>query len=195
MRIPLRTGISGSSVPCTTVVGTRNACRRWAHDHAAMARRHTEVFLEVPRADASANARLLASGLAYPAFYTTLPAQLRTHFAGLSRAAREADPAVGLWPRSTADPDGPARIADLAGLEQLVLWPKLFRRIVPYLAAGFRDFDGFDAWLRADPVGRDDELFLLDRLESGNLHDVIRAAGDSVQLTTWPEDFIIRPDP
>ena len=154
-----------------------------------------EVFLEVPRADASVNAPLLAAGLAYPAFYTTLPGQLRTHFAGLSRAAREADPAVGLWPRSTADPDGAAHIADLAGLEQLVLWPKLFRRIVPYLAAGFRDFDGFDAWLRADAVDRDDELFLLDRLESGNLHDVIRAAGDSVQLTTWPEDFIIRPDP
>jgi hypothetical protein len=40
---------------------------------------------------------------------------------------------------------------------------------VPYLAAGFADFDGFDGWLRADPVDRDDELFLLDRLERGNL--------------------------
>ena len=48
---------------------------------------------------------------------------------------------------------------------------------MPYLAAGFPDFDGFDAWLRADPVNRDDELFLLDRLERGNLHDVVRAAG------------------
>ena len=43
-----------------------------------------------------------------------------------------------------------------------MIWPKLFRRIVPYLAAGFTDFDGFDAWLRADPVNRDDALFLLD---------------------------------
>jgi hypothetical protein len=58
-------------------------------------------------------------------------------------------------------PDGPATIANLDGLQQLVIWPKLFRRIVPYLAAGFGDFNGFDAWLRADPVNRDDELFLL----------------------------------
>ena len=151
------------------------------------------VFLEPPRADESVNARLLEPGPAYPAFYTTLPAQLRALCAAHSRAARAAG--TGLWARSTADPDGAARIADLAALEQLVLWPKLFRRLVPSLATGAGDLDGFDAWLRADPVDRDDELFLLDRLESGNLHDVIRAAGDSVQLTTWPEDFIIRPDP
>jgi endonuclease YncB( thermonuclease family) len=153
----------------------------------------TVVFLEPTRADESVNARLLAAGLAYPAFYTTLPAQLRTRFAEHSRAARAAR--TGLWPRSTADPDGAARIADLAALEQLVVWPKLFRRLVPYLAAGLGDLDGFDAWLRADPVDRDDELFLLDRAEPANLHDIVRASGDSVQLTMWPEDFIIRPDP
>ena len=76
-----------------------------------------------------------------------------------------------------------------------MLWPKLFRRLVPYLAAGSAGFDGFDAWLRADPVDRDDALFLLDRAQRGNLHDVVVAAGDSVQLTVWPEDFIISPDP
>jgi len=75
------------------------------------------------------------------------------------------------------------------------MWPKLFRRIVPYLAAGFVDFNGFDAWLRADPVNRDDEVFLLDRLERGNLHDVIRGVGQTIQLTVWPEDFVISPDP
>jgi Lamin Tail Domain len=100
-----------------------------------------------------------------------------------------------MWPRSTADPDGPATIRDLAGLEQLVIWPKLFRRLVPYLAAGFPNFDGFDGWLRADPVNRDDELFLLDRLERGNMHDVVRGVGQQIQLTVWPEDFVISPDP
>ena len=151
------------------------------------------VFLEPPRLDESMNARLLAAGLVYPAFYTTLPAQLRTRCAEQSRAARAAG--KGLWPRSTADPDGAGRIADLAALEGLVLWPKLFRRLVPYLATGAGDFDGFDAWLRTDAVNRDDELFLLERAEPANLHDVVRAGGDSVQLTLWPEDFIIRPDP
>jgi hypothetical protein len=66
------------------------------------------------------------------------------------------------------------------------------RRRLP--AAGFADFDGFDAWLRADPVNRDDELLLLDRLERGNIHDVVRGAGQQIQLTVWPEEFIISPD-
>ncbi len=79
-------------------------------------------------------------------------------------------------------PNGSATVADLAGLEELVLWPKLFRRIVPYLASGFSDFDGFDAWSRADPVNHDDELFLLDKLERGNLHDVVRGIGHQIQL-------------
>jgi hypothetical protein len=155
----------------------------------------TTVFVDQALVDQSVNARLLVAGLVYPAFYATLPADLRTHLATVSQAARDAQPPAGLWPRSTAGLKGPATVADLAGLEQLVLWPKLFRRIVPYLASGFPDFDGFDAWLRADPVNRDDELFLLDKLERGNLHDVVRGIGPQIQLTVWPEDFIISPDP
>jgi endonuclease YncB( thermonuclease family) len=155
----------------------------------------SRVFLDAARVDRSVNARLLAAGQAYPAFYATLPGDLRAHLADVSRAARAARSPAGIWPRSTADPDAAASVADLPALEELVLWPKLFRRIVPYLAAGFSDFDAFDAWLRADPTDRDDALFLLDRLERGNLHDVVRARGQTVQLTVWPEDFIIEPDP
>ncbi|MEU3619925.1 hypothetical protein ABZ725_47730 [Streptomyces sp. NPDC006872] len=152
-----------------------------------------DVFLNEARVDQSANAALLAEGLAYPAFYATLPAALRTHLASTSQAART--PPVGVWPRSKADPNGKAGVPDLDALQQLVMWPKLFRRIVPYLASGATDFNGFDAWLRSDPVHRDDPLFLLDQGEHGNLHDVIEAAGQDIQLTVWPEDFIISPDP
>uniref|UniRef100_UPI003F8A6DB5 lamin tail domain-containing protein n=1 Tax=Nonomuraea sp. H19 TaxID=3452206 RepID=UPI003F8A6DB5 len=155
----------------------------------------SRVFLDEPLADGSVNAALLAAGLVYPAFYATLPAGLRTHLADVSTAARNKALTSGIWPRSTADPDGAAVIPDLAAAERLVMWPKLFRRIVPYLAEGFPDFDGFDAWLRADPVHRDDELFLLDELERGNLHDVIDARGQEIRLTVWPERFILNPDP
>ncbi|MEV0614074.1 lamin tail domain-containing protein [Nonomuraea sp. NPDC050404] len=153
----------------------------------------TSVFVDPPLVDRSVNAQLTAAGLVYPAFYATLPAELRTHLAEVSQAARRK--AVGIWPRSTGDPNGAATVADLDGLERLVMWPKLFRRVVPYLAAGFVNFDGFDGWLRADPVNRDDELFLIPKLERGNLHDVVKAAGQQIQLTMWPEDFIIAPDP
>lgn len=153
------------------------------------------VFVDEPLVDESLNAQLLAAGHAYPAFYATLPVDLRKYLATVSEAARAAQAPAGLWPRSTADPDGPATITDLDRLAELVLWPKLFRRLVPYLAAGFPNFDGFDGWLRADPVNRDDELFLLDKLERGNMHDVVRGVGQQIQLTVWPEDFIISPDP
>ena len=153
------------------------------------------VFLDDPLVDQSVNAALLGQGLVYPAFYASLPASLRRHLSEASLAARAATPPLGLWPRSTADPEGAAKIADLATLETLVIWPKLFRRLVSYLAAGSSDLDGFDTWLRADPVHRDDALWLLDRGERGNLHDVIQASGSSVQLTAWPEHFVIMPDP
>lgn len=165
----------------------------YAGDHAGAD--GSSVFMDGPLADRSVNAALLAAGLVYPAFYATLPAELRTHLADVSAAAREKSLAGGIWPRSVADPEGPATVPDLAAAEQLVMWPKLFRRIVPYLAEGFPSFDGFDAWLRADPVHRDDALFLIDKLERGNLHDVVRASGQQLQLTVWPERFIINPDP
>jgi endonuclease YncB( thermonuclease family) len=153
----------------------------------------TQVFLDDTRARRSVNAALLAAGLAYPALYSTLPTSLQAEFAQTAREARAAG--AGLWPRATADPDGPANIAGRAVLEALVLWPKLFRRLVPYLAEGAGGFDGFDAWLRADPVNRDDQIVLVGRTEPSRLHDVVEAAGDHVQLTAWPEDFVITPDP
>lgn len=42
---------------------------------------------------------------------------------------------------------------------------------------------------------RDDALFLLDESEHGNMHDVIHAAGSTIQLTAWPERLVIDPDP
>jgi endonuclease YncB( thermonuclease family) len=152
-----------------------------------------QVFVDDARVRRSVNAALLAAGLAYPALYSTLPASLRAEFAQTARAARTAG--AGLWRSATADPNGPARVADRAALEALVLWPKLFRRLVPYLAEGAAGFDGFDAWLRADPVHRDDQILLTGRTEPTRLHDVVAAAGDHVQLTAWPEDFVITPDP
>jgi endonuclease YncB( thermonuclease family) len=153
----------------------------------------SSVFLDEAGVDGSVNAHLLTDGLVYPAFYGTLPASLRVHLARSSRSARAAG--VGIWPRTTADPRQKATIANLEALDDLVLWPKLFRRLVPYLAAGNTNFDKFDAWLRAEPVDRDDKLFLLQTAEPGNMHDIISAAGQQVQLTTWPEDFVIEPDP
>ncbi|WP_246059792.1 lamin tail domain-containing protein [Herbidospora galbida] len=149
------------------------------------------VFLTPTLAGASANRALLAEGLAYPAYYATLPAELRDHLAVVSRAVR---PATGFWPSADGHPGRPATVTP-ENLDETVIWPKLFRRLVPYFAAGFSNFDQFDTWLRADPVHRDDAVWLIGRQERGNLHDVVRASGDTIELTVWPEDFVIAPDP
>ncbi|MEV6978363.1 hypothetical protein [Kitasatospora sp. NPDC093806] len=156
----------------------------------------TDVHLETDRLDLSANAKLLAEGLVYPAFYATLPAELRVHLAVSSQAARAAK--SGLWPNAAGDPDaGFADVPDLEALQKLTIWPKLFRRLVSFLATAPPNLTGFDAWLRQDPVHRDDPLFLLDKAEHGNLHDVIAVnnSGQAIQLTQFPEHFIISPDP
>ena len=151
--------------------------------------------VSVLKALESVNASLLADGWVYPLFHTTLTPVVRLHMEGRSMGAR-AD-GLGLWRRSTAEPHRRATITDPADLEELIIWPKLFRRVVPYLASGFTDFDSFDAWLRADPVHRDDELFFViaGRRERHNLHDVVHGSGQQLQLTSWPEEFVLSPDP
>jgi endonuclease YncB( thermonuclease family) len=151
------------------------------------------VNIGTARLDRSINAQLLAAGFVYPAFYDSLPSDLRVHLAGVSRAARTAN--SGIWARSTAMPGNAATVADLAQLETLAIWPKLFRRIVPYLLEGHSGFGGFDAFLRQDPTHRDDAIVRLDTGAAGRFHDVIATAGDTVELTLFPEDFVIMPDP
>jgi endonuclease YncB( thermonuclease family) len=150
------------------------------------------IFLDNAGVDASINAHLLAAGLVYSAFYGTLPATLREHLAKASSEARSAK--IGIWAESTADPNGKAFIPDLGVLQTLVIWPKLFRRIVPFFAAGNTSFETFDSWLRADPVHRDDKLFFFDPPEPGNMHDLIEASGQQIRINCWPEEFIIEPD-
>ena len=69
------------------------------------------VFVDEALVDQSLNAQLLAAGHAYPAFYATLPADLRTHLAKVSEAARAAQPqwdcGPGRPPTPTARPRSP----------------------------------------------------------------------------------------
>lgn len=149
------------------------------------------IFVTPAMLDQSLNAYMLQTGQAYAAFYLTLPAQLREHLRGTASAARAAG--VGLWAQATATPGQAAVIDGLDALQQAVIWPKLFRRLVPYLQQGHGDFAALDAWLRADPLNRDDRL-LLPNLELGNMHDLIVEDGQSIRLAYAPEDVVIVPD-
>lgn len=142
--------------------------------------------------DESINTKLLADGQVYPAFYGTLPERLREHLASKSQAARAAK--KGIWPRSTADSKRVAEVFGSESLEELVMWPKLFRRLVVFFSTN-KGLEGFDKWLRRDPVNRDDRVFLLDTNTHANFHNIVTIDGDTIKLNVEFEKVVIEPDP
>jgi endonuclease YncB( thermonuclease family) len=165
--------------------------RVWDADGSNVEADGSTLTVNTAKVDQSVNAALLKDGHVYPAFYGTLPPTLREHLAVKSEAARRDH--KGLWPRSTANPDRVANVDSEKTLQGLVIWPKLFRRIVSYFAASNDNFDNFDAWLRKGGPSRDDEIFRLDTSVSARLHDVVTASGSKLQLTIWPEMIVIQP--
>lgn len=152
------------------------------------------VTLDTEHLDKSVNAKLLSDGHVYPAFYGTLSPNLRDHLAAKSKAARTAK--KGIWPRSTADTtNGAAKISDVESLTTLVLWPKLFRRLVDFLSSNHNGLSGFDAWLRRDPIKRDDSIFRLDINKHARFHDIITVDGDRIKINVEFEQVVFDPDP
>ncbi|MDY7101071.1 MAG: hypothetical protein S0880_07770 [Actinomycetota bacterium] len=169
-----------------------------------------ELFVEPAHLDDSLNARLLDAGLVYPAFFDSLPAELRDHLAPRSRRAR-AD-GRGLWASAVGHPGAPpAVIGTLDEIEDLVIVPVMFRRLVPFRnspeGAVTNGVAFWEDWLRAEP-GRDEAIMLLPAAaplidldsgqavlqtgEIGNLHDILVAnpADDTLRLTVNPEDYV-----
>ena len=167
----------------------------------------TEVRIGAPELDASVNRRLLADGQAYPAWFDTLPAELRDELAPVSRAARAAG--SGLWAEAVGHPGAdPAPIGNAADIQELAIVPVMFRRLMAYRdsvegASGLRNWD---AWLRrdlerdapimlvptADPIVGGDGMIRLRPGEVGNLHDILLADVDdgTMRLAVDPEDYI-----
>jgi hypothetical protein len=82
-----------------------------------------------------------------------------------------------------------ATITSLEALDdQLVILPKLFRRLVDYLAldAGDISLAGFLAFL----ASRDDRLFVIPDGHATGLDNITRVEGQTVRLLHPPEDLI-----
>jgi endonuclease YncB( thermonuclease family) len=149
------------------------------------------VFVETRDLDNSVNKSLLDAGLAYAELYTTTPIQIARHMANAAKAAREFQ--LGLWAEEAMNAHQWATLVDLAALETLVLFPKLFRRLVAFFAEGNSALRDFDAWLRREPLSRDDRL-LLPMGEIGNMHDLFVVEGHRMRMTCNPEDVVFLPD-
>lgn len=147
-------------------------------------------FLTTGDLDQSINVDLIREGLAYGEFYSTLPMDLIHYMANLVKQARLTK---GFWPGEAVNTIKSANITGITAAENLVMWPKLFRRLASYFNSGYKNLNSFDSWLRRDPKNRDDRL-LLPNCELGNMHDLISITGQSLKLKYDPEDIIILPD-
>lgn len=161
----------------------------FAGDHSAVD--GSSIYATPETLNDSLNVYMLEQGQAYPAFYLTLPAELRNYLKTIAKSARNS--LLGVWAEDTATSLQSAIIMDINMLQQLVIWPKLFRRLGAYFQANYADLSALDGWLRADPKNRDDRL-ILPNLELGNMHDLIVVDGNAVHLKYLPEDVVIVPD-
>src|SRR5262245_29513372 len=148
------------------------------------------IFVDVPLLDASVNATLVAEGLAYAELYSSMPLSLLAHMRGIVKAARAAG--AGFWPQEDVKVGSPAPITDASDLPNMVMFPKLYRRLVKYFDDGYTGLDAFDAWIRANGADRDDRA-LLPTQELGNLHDLFDIDAVGIQLQFEPEDLTFEP--
>jgi hypothetical protein len=72
--------------------------------------------------------------------------------------------------------------------DQLVILPKLFRRLIDYLALGAGDISlaGFLAFLAT----RDDRLFVISQAHATGLDNITQVDGQTVRLLHPPDDLI-----
>lgn len=150
------------------------------------------VFVDVERLDRSVNVSLVRAGLAYAELYATMPLELIEHLRGVIKEVRANT--TGMWPQEAVTTERRVQLTGLTELSQLVMFPKLYRRLVKYFKDGHVDLAAFDVWVRADPVDRDDTA-LLPTGEPGNLHDLYDVNADGIQLQFLPEELMFAPDP
>jgi endonuclease YncB( thermonuclease family) len=145
----------------------------------------SNVFVDEELLGQSVNFQLVADGLVYPTYYSKLFPDLRNTLTTAATQARTGQ--KGVW-EDDATTSG-ATITSLDALnEQLVILPKLFRRLVDYLALGAGDISlaGFLAFL----ASRDDRLFVISEGHATGLDNITRVEGQTVRLLHPPEDLI-----
>ncbi len=146
-------------------------------------------YLKTSHVKKSFNAKLATEGHAYPAYYASLPWELREYIDNCVQVARSG--VAGLWGFDTSG-DWNA-FAGMTELRESVVWPKLFRRLAEFYNTGGKKLSDFDAWLQADEKERDDKIWLRKEDYMVNLHDVIEVKNQKIRMTYEPEGLIVMP--
>lgn len=149
----------------------------------------SDVFLDAAMLAGSANRALLAEGLAYPIYYTTLFDDLREDLTAAVAAARAAG--LGVWPD---DRTGGLAITDLADMtDRHPILPKLFRRLTSYFAAngGLPDVTGFVQSLAAE----NERVIVIGSGRTTGFDNVVTVddGSNTVALTVDPTSLVFVP--
>ncbi|MFI5608296.1 thermonuclease family protein [Amycolatopsis sp. NPDC051903] len=146
----------------------------------------SEVFLDGKALKNSVNYQLVAEGLTYPTFYSLLYVDLRQSLAEAAETARASGSGVWASDVTTAG----FRLRSRAQLEdELVVLPKLFRRLADYLAldeTGGVSLAGFAHFLDT----RDDRLFTVPEGQSTELATLVEVKRQTVRLIVPPERIV-----
>jgi len=144
----------------------------------------SSVFVDVDVLRTTANHHLIGRGLAYPTYYRALFPDLRNEFTAAAKQARDAG--LGVW-AADATTSG-FNVTGLASLEDdIIIVPKLFRRLVDYLHLGDDSVTGFPAFL--DQAA--DKFFILSTGHSTTgLDTVVEVTGNTVKMTRPIQDLV-----
>jgi hypothetical protein len=147
----------------------------------------SQVNVTVALLRRTANHRLMATGLAYPTYYLKLYPDLRRELTKQALSARAGG--KGLWALDLSQKG--VEIQSVATLtDDAVILPKLFRRLVDYLALNNDDpsLSGFEAYLAQRP----DQVFILSTGHYTGFDYVVEVKKQVVRLTTAPEDLVFQ---
>jgi endonuclease YncB( thermonuclease family) len=144
------------------------------------------VFLTAEEMHRSVNYELLEAGWAYPTFYSQLYVDLRKDLAAVAVAARRARREV--W-ADDATLNG-FRLQSRSQLtDELVILPKLFRRLAEYLSldeSGKVILAGFPGFLAA----YDERVFTIPAGQATGFDTLVERRGQSLRLTLPPEQIV-----
>ncbi|MER5353591.1 thermonuclease family protein [Kitasatospora sp. NPDC002551] len=146
----------------------------------------TDLQVDVPLLQTTANHHLLKTGLVYPGFYDKLLRDLRNELATVTRQAREAG--LGLWPLDATTAPAGAFVNGMASLTEVVILPKLFRRLVDHFNLVEQSLTCFPAYL----AGKEDNVEVLStRTKQLSLVPLVQIInGSAVRMTAQPEDTV-----
>ncbi|MBW4599985.1 MAG: thermonuclease family protein [Calothrix sp. FI2-JRJ7] len=145
----------------------------------------SEVFIDKALLLHSANHHLLTQGLAYPTFYSKLYPDIRKELSKAAEKARKESKA--LWSEDKTNTgftlDNLKTIID-----DVVILPKLFRRLLSYLAINDDSvaLDGFSAYLDS----LDDKIIILPDGHITGFDFVVKVEGQKIMMTQQPEDIV-----